>query len=467
MPTCLAILGITVGGAFLQPAGVAAQEVQRGAQARREIHGTVTDSASKEPVPGVTVVIPDLKLGALTDSSGRYRISGYLPATVTVMARSPGFAPVSRRVNLSRGSAEEDFVLARRATLLQGITVRGETRADTAARFLALEQASSIISPVEIQQTRGVSVGETIKELPGVSVIQYGPSIAKPVVRGLHSQRVATINNGVPQEGQQWGGEHAPEIDAFAANEIEVIRGPGTILYGSGALAGVVRVTPRALPTQGAYSGEFTTNTFSNNRQGAASLLFEGADLNAPVLGRLGWRVQGSARRAGDAATPDYYLPNTGFKELDYNAALGMTRPWGRSELDFSHYGTLLGLYVGAHVGNLDDLNRAMEDPYTTSGFSYDLARPDQKVRHDMVAWHTELRLRTRRASRPRTGSSTTTGRNSTITDSRSGPGRRSRSSSTPTRWTYSTITRRRPTSRGPLVRVACARGTCPRGARS
>jgi len=114
------------------------------------------------------------------------------------------------------------MALASQAVSIEGVVVR----ADSAAKFLRAEQVSASMSEEEVQQRRGQTLGETIKALPGVAIIQYGPSIAKPVVRGLHSQRIATVSAGVPQEGQQWGGEHAPEIDAFAANEIEVIRGP-------------------------------------------------------------------------------------------------------------------------------------------------------------------------------------------------------------------------------------------------
>jgi iron complex outermembrane receptor protein len=383
------LLSIAVFATGFPLSSARTQEVQQSGPARREVRGTVTDSSTGQPVVGATVYVTESKQGVLTDAKGRYDIAGALPSPITLTVRYLGFAPITRRIDLARGSVVSDFVLAARATQLEGVKVT----VDSAAKFLNSQQATSTMGAAEIEQNRGQTIGETIKDLPGVAIIQYGPSIAKPMVRGLHSQRIATINAGVPQEGQQWGGEHAPEIDAFAANEIEVIRGPGTILYGSGALGGVVRVMPRPLPTLGGVGGELSTNGFANNRQGAASLLFEGADLRLPVLGPLGWRVQGSARRAGDAKTPNYYLPNTGFKELDLSTAVGMTRPWGISELSYSHFSTDLGLYVGAHVGNLDDLNRAMQNPFTSSGFAYDINRPDQKVKHDLVAWHTDISL--------------------------------------------------------------------------
>jgi iron complex outermembrane receptor protein len=373
----------------LRPALSSGQAIEQGAQARREIRGTVTDASTHLPVAAVSVTVSGTKLTAATDSVGHYRLSGALPVTANITFRRLGFAVTSRRADLSRGSAVVDVTLVARAAALAGVTVKG----DSVEAFLRSQQATVSMNAQAIQERRGQTLGETIRELPGVSIIQYGPSIAKPVVRGLHSQRIATINDGVPQEGQQWGGEHAPEIDAFAANEIEVIRGPGTILYGSGALGGVVRVTPKALPTSGPIDAELSMNGFANNRQGAASLMIEGANLPVPWLGDLGWRAQVTDRRAGDAKAPDYYLPNTGYRELDASGAVGLTRSWGTTQLGFSHFGTDLGLYVGAHVGNLDDLNRAMTTPFTSPSFSYDISRPDQKVTHDLVSWRTTLDL--------------------------------------------------------------------------
>jgi iron complex outermembrane receptor protein len=367
---------------------LSAQQIQAGAAVRREIRGTVTDSGSRG-IPDVTVTVTETGLSTATDTAGRYHLAGSLPPTVTILYRRIGLVPMTKRADLSHGNVVLDVKLASSAFVLGSITVK----ADSAAKFLDAQQATATMTQQDVQEKRGQTLGETIKALPGVAVIQYGPSIAKPVVRGLHSQRIATVSAGVPQEGQQWGGEHAPEIDAFAANQIEVVRGPGTILYGSGALGGVVLVQPRPLPTEGGVSGELTSNAFSNNRQGAGSLLLEGANLKLPWLGQTGWRAQMSSRRAGDAETPNYFLPNTGFKELDFSTALGVTRSWGSSEVNYNRFATRLGLYTGAHVGNLDDLNRAMLTPLVSSSFAYQINRPDQTVVHDFVAWRTKLDL--------------------------------------------------------------------------
>ena len=375
--------------ALLPHRAAEAQLPSGGTGVRRELRGAVLDSVTGLPLSAIPVTVLPQRSIVSTDATGRFVLIGFLPDSVTILVRAVGYRPVSRVVNLTRGSVVDTVRLAKAVVQLEQVTVRQ----DSVAVFLSTAQVSSTLAGAALREQRGQTLGETLKDLPGVSIIQYGPSIAKPVVRGLHSQRIATISAGVSLEGQQWGGEHAPEVDAFAASEIEVIRGAGTILYGAGALGGVVRVMPRRLPTSGTLGGSLEGNGFLNNRQSALSLMLEGAKLRLPLLGHAAWRLQASARRAGDGQTPTYFLPNTGFSEFDYSGALGITRGWGTSTLSLSHFGTKLGLYLGAHVSNLDDLERAMATPLTTSTFSSVIGRPNQTVGHDLLSFNTIVQL--------------------------------------------------------------------------
>lgn len=352
--------------------------------------GIVADSADGRPLAGAVLTLSRRGLSVIADQDGRYQFVGLPRDTSTLSVRCIGYGPRTLSVDLRGGDVRLDVRLAAAAIELPTLTV---TTGAAATDALHEERATSVMSAADVRRERGQTVGETMKELPGVAIIQYGPGIAKPVVRGIHSQRLRVMNGDVPQEGQQWGAEHAPEIDAFAANVIQVIRGSGFVLYGADAIGGVVRVLPRPLPAHGGVGAELTANLFSNNRQGAASLLFEGANVSLPLIGRVGWRAQGSLRRAGDARTPDYYLLNTGFEERNLNLAVGVTRPWGSSQLSYSRFATTLGMYLGAHVATVSDLERAMRDPLRMPDFSYTIARPNQKIAHDLLAWRADVLL--------------------------------------------------------------------------
>jgi iron complex outermembrane recepter protein len=352
------------------------------------LFGAATDSATGSALPGVVVEVAGTRHIATTDANGRFEIAGLAPGSAIVSWRLLGYTPLTVRLTLAPPARRLDVVLHAHPVELPTITRRVERTPEEALRLV---QGSTTMSATDLAQMRGQTLGETIEQLPGVAAIQYGPSIAKPMIRGLHSARIVVMNGGVRQEGQQWGIEHAPEIDSFEADEITVVRGEGAVLYGADAMGGVVLVDRPPLPTTSGARGDFQVNAFSNNRQGAASARVEAGGLPLPLIGPAGARLRLTARVAGDATTPNYHLRNTGFEELDVSGALGITRDWGSSQLLFTRFATELGVFGGAHVGNFDDLQRAMTRPPVDSDFSYDIRNPRQQVSHNLLSWKTEL----------------------------------------------------------------------------
>ncbi|HND78521.1 MAG TPA: TonB-dependent receptor, partial [bacterium] len=226
-----------------------------------KLSGTVYDKDTHNGLPGVSVFFPALKKGTITDAHGHYVISGLKAGTYEVMAQIIGYGIYKKTIELNR-SITLDITLTSDPLQIEGstVTVDRDNVMDSYQSVTALDEG-------QLDQHRGQTLGETLKDVPGVSLLQTGPSIAKPVVRGLHSQRVVVLNDGVTQEGQQWGGEHAPEIDPFAAGSITVIRGASGLEYGAGAIGGVIRVEPSPLPEHAGIGGELSLNGFTNNRQ--------------------------------------------------------------------------------------------------------------------------------------------------------------------------------------------------------
>ena len=93
-------------------------------------------------------------------------------------------------------------------------------------------QSESSLSGKDLDKAAGKSLGEALKDLSGVNALQTGPSIFKPMIHGMHSNRIVIMNNGVRQESQQWGSEHAPEIDPFTATKLTVVKGANGVRYG-------------------------------------------------------------------------------------------------------------------------------------------------------------------------------------------------------------------------------------------
>jgi iron complex outermembrane receptor protein len=365
-------------------------DAQAPAGVSRHLHGILEDSASGRPLHGAEVLVfGRVQQRARTDDAGRFDFHNLPAEPVVVRVRLLGYAPLERPVDLSTGDAFLHLELGRTAVTLATIAVSADAPADPLARVAA----TTTLDAEALAQSRGQTLGETLKYLPGVAALQVGPAVSKPVIRGLNSQRVLVVNGGVRQEDQQWGTEHAPNIDTFDADQVTVVRGAGAVLYGPDALGGVVRIDPAEIPESGGFRGDVALNAFSNSRQVAASVGVQDGSVHLPVLGRVGVRARATGRIAGNGATPDYFLSNTGFRERNGSVALGMHRGWGHADVQVSHFSTELGVLRQAHVGNFDDLQRSMMTAPRDSAFAYAIGRPNQRVSHTSVRSRADVSL--------------------------------------------------------------------------
>ncbi len=352
---------------------------------RFHIHGMVYDQ-SRKPVFGATIYVKELARGDASDELGDYTINDICAGTYTLICSYIGHEPdtVSVAVSAGRMYVEQDFRLREKGIQLKTVTIT-EHRIPPPAM-----QPQVTLQGIELDRTRGLTLGETLKNIPGVTTIQTGPSIAKPVIHGLHSNRVLIINNGVRQEGQQWGSEHAPEVDPFVAKKITVVKGAAGVRYGADAIGGVVLLEPDPLPYGNRLSGEFNAVAASNNRQGVISGIIEGG---LPSSNTFSWRVQGTAKRSGNFRAPAYYLKNTGVSELNFSSAVGYRKNKIGAELFYSQFNTKIGIFSGAHIGNRTDFETSLASdgplPEYQSGFSYKIDRPYQDINHYLVKANT------------------------------------------------------------------------------
>jgi iron complex outermembrane receptor protein len=305
-------------------------------------------------------------------------LEGLCPGIYNIRISHIGCAPIEIEWNVS-GDQRRNITLPHSITQLQEVAVTGH-----AAKEVTTAPVESL-SGKELDKTRGLTLGEALKKVNGVTSMTTGPNVSKPVINGLHSNRVLVLNNGIRQEGQQWGTEHAPEVDPFLASKIVVIKGASALRYGGDAIGGVVLVEPKALPVTPGMNGEVNLAGFSNNRLGAVSATIE---QQVPQIPGLSWRLQGTLRKGGNTRTPDYWLDNTGVEEYNFSAALGWKKPNYGAELFYSQFNTDLGVFEGSHIGNRTDLEEVIKQqrpfPEFTEGFSYKINRPYQHVEHEL-----------------------------------------------------------------------------------
>ena len=341
------------------------------------LSGRVTDAAGN-PLPGAGIVLSPGDIGQATDASGNFAFNNLCPGAYKVTVQYVGYNEVSVRIRIS-GDDVRTFVLEEAVTELNEVVVQHHDAANT-------EHATTFVEIGEraLSESAGKALGETLKAIPGVTTLQTGPGIFKPVIHGVHSQRLLILNHGIRHEGQQWGAEHAPEIDPFIASNIVVIKDASAIKFGTDALGGVVVVNPAPLPETPGITGTLASVLQSNGRSGTLSGMLEGGIKNHDGWG---WRVQGTAKRAGDFHTPDYVLTNTGIEELNVSAAAGYHTRTAGIDLFYSRFQSENGILRGTAISSLDDLVNAMErdEPLYTSDFSYRIQEPRQFVSHNLL----------------------------------------------------------------------------------
>ena len=263
-------------------------------------------------------------------------------------------------------------------------------------RAVASYNAQSSLSNAEMLQLRGKSLAAMAANLAGVNMIQTGAEIAKPMINGMSNNRILILNNGVRQEGQQWGAEHAPEIDAMSVAQVAVVKGAEAIRYGRDAIGGVLLVSPSALP----YKSErpeigLSLVGNSNGQKGLADVRIGSA------LGKdknWAWRAQSSLSRGGNYKTPEYYLDNTGNKSFNYSLGLGHKNDKHTIEGFFSSYNNEVGIFKGSHIGDTLDLQSRIRNgrPFENGSFYYTIGAPRQWVKHQLFKLNAQFLLNDR-----------------------------------------------------------------------
>lgn len=341
------------------------------------IQGKVVD-VEGNALPGANVFISETNAGTATDNEGNFVLNNLCQASYTLSISFLGYTTLTQRIKL-RKSETITLRLVADETLLSEVVVQDHYD------HISKAQTSTALSGAALDATRGKALGEALKSITGVNTIQAGPAIFKPVIHGVHSQRILILNNGIRHEGQQWGAEHAPEIDPFLASNIVVIKDASAIKYGTDALGGVVIVNPGALPTAPGVGGNFNTRVQSNGRGITFSGIVEGA---AEKIKGLSWRTHGTLRKGGDFETPTYVLTNTGFEERNFSAAASYHKTEASGfEFFYSHFNSTIGILKGSSVSSPENLLVAFESerPQFTTNFSYGIESPKQEVSHDLM----------------------------------------------------------------------------------
>ena len=171
--------------------------------------GRITDAKTGEPLSRTSIYIHEARTGAISDDNGNYKTAFIARGTYLVEISHTGYESLLETITID-GLLQKDFKMIRSVVEEEGVTVTGGS---TTTRLRQTPQPVSVMKRNEFLKFSTSNIINAISHIPGVNAVTTGPAISKPFIRGLGYNRVVTVNDGVRQEGQQWGDEHGIEID--------------------------------------------------------------------------------------------------------------------------------------------------------------------------------------------------------------------------------------------------------------
>ena len=241
----------------------------------------------------------------------------------------------------------------------------------------------SIVSSKELRQTTSTNIIDAIAHQPGVSQITPGGGISKPIIRGLGYNRIIVMNEGVRQEGQQWGDEHGIEIDAQNVNSVEILKGPASLMYGSDAMAGVLILHGNPIQPEGEMKATVSTEYQTNNGLFDYSLNFAGNQKGFVWDARFSDKYAHAYKNKYDG-----YVPGSQFTERAGRLMLGLNKRWGYSHLTWTTYHQTPSIVEGERDEMTGELECATDNVKT-----YSKALPFQQIKHYKAVWDNSLSL--------------------------------------------------------------------------
>ena len=241
----------------------------------------------------------------------------------------------------------------------------------------------SIVSGKELRQTTSTNIIDAIAKQPGVAQITTGSGISKPIIRGLGYNRIIVMNEGIRQEGQQWGDEHGIEIDGQNVNSVEILKGPASLMYGSDAMAGVLILHGAPILPEGEMKATVSTEYQTNNGLFDYSLNFAGHQKAFVWDARFTDKMAHAYKNKYDG-----YVPGSQFKERAGRLMLGINQPWGHSHLTGTIYHQTPSIIEGERDESTGELECTSSDVKT-----YSKALPFQQIWHYKTVWDNSFNL--------------------------------------------------------------------------
>lgn len=319
--------------------------------AQNKITGKITDQDNL-PLIGASIFVPDMNKGTISNSNGTYELSNLPNGKIKIQFSVLGYTNRIETVELNGNSLELNITLSQTALELEEIVVSGgynSTQHENAVKIDIIN-----LDPLKITNTPNFT--EVLTKVPGVDMISKGSGVSKPVIRGLSMNDILVLNNGVRFENYQYSSHHPLGIDEFGIEDVEIIKGPASLLYGSDAIGGVINFIKEKPTPIGSVIGDYNMQLFSNTLGMTNNLGIKGASKKFFGGLRVGQKTNSDFLQGGGV-----YVPNSRFNEISVKANAGFTDKVGTFKLFYDFNNQKLGLVEDEAIEEITERGRKNE----------------------------------------------------------------------------------------------------------
>jgi iron complex outermembrane receptor protein len=344
------------------------------------LEGMVVDQ-NNQVLPGASLMLYPIKKGGVSDRNGKFQISDLPRDTYVIEISFIGYNTLVDTLIINKNTSYNAQLTVSNLSL--GEVLITDNYAEQRKREEAL--SIEIVSDDDLKKNLGGSLMNSLERLPGVTTINIGSGQSKPVIRGLGFNRVVVVENNIKHEAQQWGSDHGLEIDQYAVDNIEVIKGPASLMYGSDAIGGVINMKNSKLPASDTFGGLVDLTGKSNNELLGTSVSLYGrkgkffANARATYIDYGDYKVPVDSVDIYSYRAPLYknHLRNTAGYEKNLHVSLGMAQDGFISKFYVSSVNSKSGFFANAHGLEPRNVDTDLHDKSNR-----DINYPYQKVNH-------------------------------------------------------------------------------------
>jgi len=303
------------------------------ASTQNALSGKITN-INKEIIIGAEIYLPQIHKGTVSDFEGNYQFNNLPKGKIDIVITYMGYETLKTTIEIT-GNTTKDFILNESIFDMDEIIV--------STPFNKL-QSHNVMKVENIKLSNAKNIGainltEKMSEIPGITNIATGNGIGKPVIRGLSGNRVLVYTQGIRYENFQNGEKHGLGINENGIDNVEIIKGPASLLYGSDALGGVIYLVPEKFETTNKTTANLVSTFQSNSIGFNNSLGFK------TTKDKFKFLVRGSYNTQSDYETAEKIrVTNSRFNDKDFKAGFGFENDKFNTDIRYNYNQSFNGI---------------------------------------------------------------------------------------------------------------------------